>query len=738
MGTRRVVTRQRAVSGEHSASVHESAFTPYGTAHEHLADLLLRHDWLLKRQIARGHAHKPADVLGFAAISEQEVQRLLDGHAPESASEADVRWIDRTLHQLQRQIDARVEQSRVHGVRLPMVELARRFALTPREVDLLFACLAVEIDRRYERIYGFLHDDMSRRLASPGIAIALYGDGLGNQLAVRALLNAQAPLRHFRLIEIDDDTSAAPWLSRPMRVDERIVSFAIGEQMIDPRIARHVTWIGAGAAPRDSEPAGHTTDETLERIVHLAGSSHGLRKPFIYLHGARHSDADRLVRRAVARLGVPVMAVDAELLPQAQPEFEQALFLLFRDALLSHAAIYLRNVDRALDPLGAPRYRALLRSAGEMGSVVFASGDQAWRWPLPQDPVALHILELTADGVVEQLDAWQAMSNNELDDAKLHRLVSLHPMPVAAIRDVWRMAQAATDDDQATPTLEQVERACRTFAGPPVSSLARRIEPKHRWPDLVLPAPHLEQLSAICSQAKHASIVYGKWRFERKLSLGRGLNAMFTGQPGTGKTMAAEVIAADLGVDLLKIDLSQIVSKYIGETEKNLRELFDAAASANAILFFDEADALLGKRSDVRDAHDRNANTETAYLLQKMEEYPGITILATNLRQNMDAAFTRRMRFIVDFPFPEDEDRLRIWRSIWPPEVPLGPDVDLPSLARQFRLAGGGIRNAALAAAFLAAEQHQPVSMRHLMRATMRELQKMGRLVNEEEHRRYG
>jgi hypothetical protein len=622
---------------------------------------------------------------------------------------------------------------------LPLVELARRFALTPREIDLLFVCVAVEVDRRYERIYGFLHDDMSRRLASPGVALSLYGGSIGDQLAMRALLNTEAPLRHFRLIELVDDTTSTPWLSRSMRADERTVSFIAGEHSIDPRVARHVTWLAPDRDPRDGGVAGLERDEALERVVHLAGSSHGQRKPLIYLHGARHSDGDRLVRRAATRLNVPVIAIDTELLPDPPCEFEQALFRLFREALLSQTAIYLRNIDRALEHAsGASRYRALVRCAAEMGGVVFASGDLAWRWPLPQEPVMLRIVELRADGVVDQLDAWQAMSNNELGDAAVHRLVSLHPMPVAAIRDVWRMAQAATDDDQTGPTLEQIEHACRAFAGPPVSSLARRVEPKHRWSDLVLPGPQLEQLSSICSQAKHASIVYGEWRFEHKLSLGRGLNAMFTGQPGTGKTMAAEVIAADLGVDLLKIDLSQIVSKYIGETEKNLRELFDAAASANAILFFDEADALLGKRSDVRDAHDRYANTETAYLLQKMEEYPGITILATNLRQNMDAAFTRRMRFIVDFPFPEDDDRLRIWRSVWPPEVPLGADVDLPSLSRQFRLAGGSIRNVALAAAFLAAEQHQPVSMRHLMRATMRELQKMGRLVNEEEHRRYG
>jgi hypothetical protein len=432
---------------------------------------------------------------------------------------------------------------------------------------------------------------------------------------------------------------------------------------------------------------------------------------------------------------MPVMTVDAELLVESGA-FEQNLFLLFREALLSQAAVYLRNLDRALEPPGgASRYRALLRCATEMGSIVFASGEHGWCWQMPSEPLVLRLVEVRPDGVDEQLEAWRSASRHELADADLHHLISLHPLPVAAIADVWRMAEAmvAETGEATSPRLEQLKQACRAFAGTPASTMARRIEPKHRWADLVLPAAQLEQLSAICSQAKHSSIVYGSWQFERKLSLGQGLNALFTGPPGTGKTMAAEVIAADLGVDILKIDLSQIVSKYIGETEKNLRQLFDQAVAANAILFFDEADALLGKRSDVKDAHDRYANTETAYLLQKMEEYPGIAILSTNLRQNMDAAFTRRMRFIVDFPFPEEEDRLRIWKTVWPSQVPLAHDVDFSLLAQQFRLSGGSIRNVALAAAFLAAEQRQDVSMRHLMRATRRELQKMGRLVNDEQ-----
>jgi SpoVK/Ycf46/Vps4 family AAA+-type ATPase len=263
--------------------------------------------------------------------------------------------------------------------------------------------------------------------------------------------------------------------------------------------------------------------------------------------------------------------------------------------------------------------------------------------------------------------------------------------------------------------------------------MAQKIKPKYSLDDIVLPTDPQTQLREICNQTKYRHIVHREWGFDRKLSLGKGLNVMFYGPPGTGKTMAAEAIAHELQLDLYKIDLSQVVSKYIGDTEKNLNRIFTAATNANAILFFDEADALIGKRSEVKDAHDRYANIEIAYLLQKMEEYEGVTILTTNLRQNLDEAFTRRIRFIVEFPFPEEEHRLQIWRGIWPKEIPLSADVDLKLMAQKFKLAGGHIRNIALTAAFLAAAQNEYVDMKHLLQATKREFQKMGRLINEAE-----
>jgi SpoVK/Ycf46/Vps4 family AAA+-type ATPase len=264
-----------------------------------------------------------------------------------------------------------------------------------------------------------------------------------------------------------------------------------------------------------------------------------------------------------------------------------------------------------------------------------------------------------------------------------------------------------------------------------LEKFARKIEPKYDWNDIVLPPDQLAQLKEICNQYKYRNVVFSDWGFDQKLSLGKGLNVLFSGHPGTGKTMAAEVIAGELRLDLYGIDLSQVVNKYIGETEKNLNRIFREARASSSILFFDEADALFGKRTEVKDSHDRYANIEVSYLLQKMEEYDGITILATNLRQNMDEAFLRRLQFIVEFPFPDKEYRRRIWEVVFPGEAPLSNDVDLDLLARAVRLAGGNIKSIGLAAAFYAAGDGRVICQEHLVRAARREFQKLGRNWNE-------
>jgi SpoVK/Ycf46/Vps4 family AAA+-type ATPase len=297
-------------------------------------------------------------------------------------------------------------------------------------------------------------------------------------------------------------------------------------------------------------------------------------------------------------------------------------------------------------------------------------------------------------------------------------------------RALWRIAAQAAGERRSgppsQPLVEECFAAARAQSGHALGTLARKIEPVYTWDDIVLPTDSLTQLREICAWVANRQHVLGEWGFGRKLSLGKGVNALFAGPTGTGKTMAAELIANELGLDLYKIDLSSVVSKYIGETEQNLDRIFTAAENANAILFFDEADALFGKRSEVRDSHDRYANIEIAYLLQKMEQYEGIAILATNLRQNMDEAFIRRLQFIVEFPFPDESHRYHIWQRHFPPEAPQEEGIDCTFLAR-LRLAGGNIKNIVLSAAFLAAADGGRIGMEHLMQATRREYQKLGK-----------
>jgi SpoVK/Ycf46/Vps4 family AAA+-type ATPase len=271
--------------------------------------------------------------------------------------------------------------------------------------------------------------------------------------------------------------------------------------------------------------------------------------------------------------------------------------------------------------------------------------------------------------------------------------------------------------------------ACLVRTRPRLDTLAERLEPKATWEDIVLREELVNLLRQIANQVRQRGQVYEAWGFRQRTSRGLGMVTLFAGESGTGKTMAAEVIANDLHLNLYRIDLSAVVSKYIGETEKNLRRLFDAAEDGGAILFFDEADALFGKRSQVKDSHDRYANIETNYLLQRMEAYQGLAILATNMKSSLDDAFTRRLRFIVNFPVPEPKDRQLIWQKIFPPETPLG-QLNYERLA-SFNLAGGSIYNAALNAAFLAAQEDTPVSMRHLLNAIRTEFLKSDRLLDE-------
>ncbi|MEW5960520.1 MAG: ATP-binding protein, partial [Chloroflexota bacterium] len=416
----------------------------------------------------------------------------------------------------------------------------------------------------------------------------------------------------------------------------------------------------------------------------------------------------------------------------------RALKLALRDARLTHTIACLFGWDVCLAEGHTPPADILTELFAHPDLVIIA-GQAAWPARGLERERRLFSMEFPTPTYAQRRTLWQHFLSRP--PAGLHEglditvLAGQFALTTGQIRDAvasaWDMAVQHGQPLQNQDLLA----AARAHSNPGLASLARKLTPRYDWADIILPADQLAILREIVGTVRGRPLVLDDWGVGQKLASSRGVTVLFAGPPGTGKTMAAEIIAAELGLDLYKIDLSTVVSKYIGETEKNLEQIFREAASSNAILFFDEADAIFGKRSEVKDAHDRYANIEISYLLQRMEMYDGVTILATNLRANLDEAFTRRLQFAVDFPFPEEADRRRIWQTLFPPDVPHDPNLDFDFLARRFKLAGGNIRNIIVSAAYLAAADGQVVTMTHLLHSTRRELQKMGRLVGEEDLR---
>lgn len=625
--------------------------------------------------------------------------------------------------------------------------LQQAFELSAFELDILLIALAPEIDLKYERLYAYLQDDVTRKRPTLDLALNLLSSSPVTKLEKYNYFTADAPLLQHGLLHLLSDSRQlpAPLLSHYLKLDPQIIRFLLGQQGLDERLASFCRFLLPKTTPANLH-ISKEIQQTLAILVSLARNRHQSLK--FYFSGSQKTLKRRTAEALAEKAGVPLLIADLVLASAEKVNWQSTLKLLFREARFQDALLYLEGVDtlRTQEQYSSCEY--LFDQLAEYPGVAILSGVQPW-FPSEHQPLGVINVAFALPDFAKRRRHWQQnlaavgmqMTEDDLDAlAERFRLTTdqiTDAVATAYNQAFWDMTAQSLQEFPAEEsmqlTTDHLFAAARGQSGHQLAALAKKIEPKYVWDNIVLLPDQLEQLQDICNQAKYQHLVYEQWGFANKLSLGKGLNVLFSGLPGTGKTMAAEIIANDLQLDLYKIDLSQVVSKYIGETEKNLERIFTAAENTNAILLFDEADAIFGKRSEVKDAHDRYANLEVAYLLQKMEEYQGITILTTNLRQNLDDAFTRRIRFIVEFPFPEEEYRLQIWQRIFPQEIPLAQEVDLSLLARKFKLAGGNIRNIALAAAFLAAQQGQSVGMLHLLKATKREFQKMGRLVSEEE-----
>ena len=697
----------------------------YAASLQHILAELERLDLLLRLQVWRARQGRgAAGEMAAFYIPEAEADEFLDKTlgAPVWAGTPLPPQLGETaqakLDQLSAEIGRHTAESLAQGLPLRLVELGRMFGLTEFDLDVILLCLAPELDRGYERLYAYLHDDLTRRRPTVELALNLFCPDLASKVAARTRLTQAGPLRTARLVDLHDEPG--PLLGSSLRLEPRVAGYLLGDDSVDDRLHPYTRLVPPGAPPAEL-----VVPEALSR---LAG-----RPPeacVLYLQG----DYGAGRRSAAATLGRPLLAVAGRRLAAGDADgFTELVRLIGREVRLQGALLYWEDFDVELAEGSDARLAALFWLLAALPGPAFLSGSATWEPAGDLRGVAFLRIPFPLPGPGERLRLWHAaLAGTRVPPSDLAGLAGAFRLSGGQVRDAAATARnLAIARDPAAPqvTLADLHAACRLHSNRKLAELAVQITPHYTWDDIVLPDDQLAQLREIHDQVRHRNLVYDTWGFDGKLAMGKGLSILFAGPPGTGKTMAADVLAHGLGLSLYKIDLSAVVSKYIGETEKNLARIFAEAATSNAILFFDEADALFGKRTQVRDAHDRYANVEVSYLLQKMEEYDGMVVLATNLRKNMDEAFVRRLHVSVEFPVPGVVDRRRIWERIWPAATPRDPGLDLDFLARRVEVAGGSIRNIALAGAFLAAADGGVVTMAHLLHATRREYQKMGKVV---------
>lgn len=710
----------------------------YATNLEHLLAELGVIDLMVQYQVIRFRRfHEREDEFRGLYISRDEVDALVSGHqiTPTWAREPQDEELQRladTIHQKREEVVGRTEATLAGGTPLRLPWLGATFRLSWFDLEALLIALAPEIDGRYERLYAYLHNDVTRRKPTVGLILDMLCPSVDAKVQARASFSGRSRLLRHHLITISNEPhETASLLSRAVKLDDRIVEFLLGSDTPDSRLVSIATRF-----PRmpemDNLILPPETEQRLRALqARLSGNSDLLRTPsapLCLVVGPDGSGRRTSAGALCAALGLELIVVASDRLLSAAPNPTDVMPLIFREAKLIDAAVYLDRFESLLgeDHRVAQVRDSLVESLAEFEGLEFVATEMLWEPAGPLTDRRSIRVEFPLPSYETRLEAWEHVLGSGVDLESVTSRFRFTPGRIYRVGEEAREEAWLTGDHK--PSLDNVMKAARAQTTLRLGMAAQKIQPRRTWRDLVLPPDALAQLRELCAAVRHRERVFGIWGFERKLSTGKGLSALFAGPSGTGKTLAAEIIAGDLGLDLYRIDLSAVVSKYIGETEKNLSRIFAEAQKSSVVLFFDEADALFGKRSEVKDAHDRYANIEIAYLLQRMEEYDGIAILATNLRQNLDEGFSRRLYTTVEFPFPDDVYRERIWNSIFPSQLPLAEDVDFAFLARAFPFSGGNIKNVAVTAAFLGAEEGE-VRMAHLIRAARRELIKMGRPV---------
>lgn len=624
-----------------------------------------------------------------------------------------------------RRLEGRAAAGAEAGVFLSLPYLRAALGLSRSQTQLLALALLREADGEFARRCAGLEGAG----LTVGLALRLMGGGGIPAPGLRAALAAGGALEKYCLE--GDGTAGLARLLRPAR---RLTEFALAGAWDDPGTP------GLELLRPEEEPPARLRGLAERMEAYLAGAEEE-RTSFL-LQGQEGAGRRTLARALAARLGAPLLLADGRFLAgEGGADFRRSLI---REALLQQCPVCLTGLDEAAQAARTDReagefLTGLLRDTAVNGCSLLVSEEDWSPAGGPPDwravPVPLPLPELE-----EGRRLWAGLLGQYplAEPQDPDRLAGKYRLTPGQMKRALEAAEALARWS-GLPGIDGdcLDRGCRGQLRHALGDKARKVETVFTWEELILPESSKRLLRSACDQMRCRRQVYGAWGFGRKLAYGAGLSMLFSGPPGTGKTMAAQIAAGELGLELYKVELPAVVSKYVGETEKNLSEIFREASRSQAVLFFDEADVLFGKRTEMKDAHDKYNNMEAAYLLQKMEEYDGVSVLATNFLQNFDEAFKRRLKFIIEFPFPDAGYRRLLWRSVFPAETPLEADVDWEFLAARFELSGSAIKNVAVNAAFLAAGEGAAVGMGHLLTALRRELAKSGKILSREDFGEY-
>lgn len=718
--------------------------TGFRDGREHLAAEL---EWLdagLETLLLLGGGKPDADPLSQAGMKGLVVTAAELADRPEATGEIWERYVERR-RELERRISELAASALNGGVDLPILRLCRTLRLTVWERRFLVFCAAPELHRKYEKWYAYLNDDITNKAPTLDLALRLLCDNANEATAARAALSGNAPLRALLLDKAGEKPySERASLTSPLRLDDRTLSFLLGTERVDGRLSGIAE--AHAALPMNELPPIPFADRTEAALGGLGDPEllDGV-VPFVHLWGQAGGGKKLRLRRVASARRQTLLVVHADRLPGDSARASELLHMAAREAVLTDAVLCVSEYA-AHAPGTVPKHADGWRSAIAAYAKYAAHPLVGWTSIAKRQPTDLPTPSgcVLYEEAVEPPDAsvrdifWRAEATERAEWAGrsawlLKSLADKYKFTPGQIGQAWRQATAlAVGRGEDLPTSGELEAACRMQYRHRLAQLADPIKAARKLGDLILPQEPLALIREACNRFRNRETVFERWEFGGKLPYGKGLSLLLAGPPGTGKTMAAEVIAGELGLELYRIDLSRIVSKYIGETEQRLSELFAEAENSGAILFFDEGDALFGKRTEVKDAHDKYANMEAAYLLQRIEAYDGVAILATNLINNMDEALIRRMTYIIQFPFPGIEERERILRSHLPQAAPVSDDLDLRFLAERLEVSGGYLKNIVLAAAFLASADRQPIGMGHFVKAARQELRKMGKILVKE------